>query len=63
MEILGEQERYQEAEEYYQQLLIALAEQEPDEQGQARTPDPRTQDIREYLRTKQIRRDPPSHYH
>ncbi|MBA2678450.1 MAG: hypothetical protein H0U76_08670 [Ktedonobacteraceae bacterium] len=62
MEILGEQERYQEAEEYYQQLLVALADLEPDDEGQARMPDPRTQDIREYLRTKQIRREskPPS---
>ncbi|MDQ2716098.1 MAG: hypothetical protein M3Z08_14420 [Chloroflexota bacterium] len=57
LELLGEQERYQEAEEYYQQLLLALADLEPDEDGQPRTPDPRTQDIREYLRTKQIQRE------
>jgi DNA-binding SARP family transcriptional activator len=58
LELLGEQERYQEAEEYYQQLLVALAELGPDEDGQPRTPDQRTRDIHEYLRTKQIRREP-----
>jgi DNA-binding SARP family transcriptional activator/tetratricopeptide (TPR) repeat protein len=57
LELLGEQERYQEAEAYYQQLLLALAELGPDEEGQPRTPDGRTRDIREYLCTKQIRRD------
>jgi DNA-binding SARP family transcriptional activator len=57
LELLGEQERYQEAEAYYQQLLLALTELGPDEEGQPRTPDGRTHDIREYLRTKQIRRE------
>jgi DNA-binding SARP family transcriptional activator/tetratricopeptide (TPR) repeat protein len=56
LELLGEQERYQEAEEYYQQLVVALAELEPDEEGQPRAPDARTHDIREYLLTKQIQR-------
>ncbi len=59
MEILGKQERYQEAEEYYHQVLLALADRELDDEGQARTPDPRTQDICEYLRTKQLRREHP----
>jgi DNA-binding SARP family transcriptional activator len=56
LELLGEQERYQEAEEYYQQYLTALVELGPDEMGQPHTPDERTRDIAEYLRTKQIRR-------
>ncbi|BCL79606.1 hypothetical protein ccbrp13_20710 [Ktedonobacteria bacterium brp13] len=56
MEILGEQERYQEAENYYQQLLLALTEQGIDEQGPPFIPDSRTRDIRDYLYTKQIRR-------
>jgi len=49
MELLGEQERYQEALEVYQRTQEALAQEE-------RTPDPRTQDIAEYLRTRQITR-------
>lgn len=57
LELLGEQERYQEAEEYYQQLLLALAEVGSDEEGQSYIPDQRTRDIREYLHAKQIRRD------
>jgi DNA-binding SARP family transcriptional activator len=57
LELLGEQERYQEAEAYYQQYLAALAELGPDEEGQPRVPDARTRDIREYLRTKQIQRE------
>ncbi len=57
LELLGEQERYQEAETYYQQLLVALADLGPDEEGQPRVPDARTRDIREYLHTKQIRRE------
>jgi DNA-binding SARP family transcriptional activator len=57
LELLGEQERYQEAEEYYQQYLEALAELGPDETGQPRRPDARTHDIHEYLRTKQIQRE------
>jgi DNA-binding SARP family transcriptional activator len=58
MELLGEQERYQEAENDYQQLQIALAQQKPDEDEKPREPDPRTFDIREYLRVKQIQRKP-----
>ncbi|GER88921.1 hypothetical protein KDW_30830 [Dictyobacter vulcani] len=54
LELLGEQERYQEAEEYYQQLLLALADLGPDEEGRPRIPDLRTQDIREYLKTKKL---------
>ncbi len=49
MELLGEQERYQEALEAYQRTQEALAQE-------GRTPDPRTQDIAEYLRTRQITR-------
>ena len=56
LELLGEQERYQEAEEYYQQFLCALAELNPAEDEKLREPDTRTRDVREYLRTKQIRR-------
>ena len=56
LELLGEQERYQEAEEYYQQLLLALVDLGPDEQGHPRTPDARTTDIREHLCAKQIQR-------
>jgi DNA-binding SARP family transcriptional activator len=52
MECLGEQERYQEAEEYYQQCMLALEEVES-----GRRPDPRTQDIHEFLHTKQIQRN------
>jgi DNA-binding SARP family transcriptional activator/tetratricopeptide (TPR) repeat protein len=59
MELLGEQERYQEAEACYQQCCLALRELGPGEDGQPRTPDPRTQDLREYLRTKQIQRERP----
>jgi DNA-binding SARP family transcriptional activator len=57
LELLGEQERYQEAEQYYRQLLMALAELGPDETGQPRIPDARTSDIREYLHTRQIQRE------
>ncbi|MBV9688169.1 MAG: winged helix-turn-helix domain-containing protein [Ktedonobacteraceae bacterium] len=49
LELLGEQERYQEAQTYYQHLLAVLQEE-------GRDPDGRTQDIAEYLRTKQITR-------
>ncbi|HLG62492.1 MAG TPA: bacterial transcriptional activator domain-containing protein, partial [Ktedonosporobacter sp.] len=49
MELLGEQERYQEAEEYYQQCLAVL-----DDLGQQ--PDQRTTDLREFLRVKQLQR-------
>jgi len=51
MELLGKRERYQEAEEYYQQLPTAL-----EQDGQEQDPDPRTQDLREYLRAKQLSR-------
>jgi DNA-binding SARP family transcriptional activator len=60
MELLGEQERYQETEDYYQQLLQALAQEEPTDEGQPREPDARTQDVREFLRLKQIQRTPAS---
>jgi DNA-binding SARP family transcriptional activator len=49
LELLGEQERYQEAEACYQQMLEALQEER-------HAPDARTQDIAQYLRAKQIRR-------
>lgn len=49
MEVLGEQERYQEALDAHMRAQEAL-EQE------GRAPDPRTQDIAEYLRTKKITR-------
>ncbi|MBV9691204.1 MAG: winged helix-turn-helix domain-containing protein [Ktedonobacteraceae bacterium] len=49
LELLGEQERYQEAEACYQQALEALQEE-------GRDPDARTQEIAEYLRAKQITR-------
>ena len=57
LELLGEQERYQEAEEYYQQFLLALAELNPTEDGKPRVPDSRTRDIHDYLGTKQIQRE------
>ena len=57
LELLGEQERYQEAEEYYQQFLYALAELNPTEDGKPREPDARTRDIHDYLGTKQIQRE------
>ena len=57
LELLGEQERYQEAEEYYQQFLLALAELNPTEDGKPRKPDARTSDIHDYLGTKQIQRE------
>ncbi|WP_161982369.1 bacterial transcriptional activator domain-containing protein [Dictyobacter alpinus] len=47
MQVLSQQERYQEAVEYYDQLCDFL--QEDDDQ-----PDERTKDIAEYCRTKQI---------
>jgi DNA-binding SARP family transcriptional activator len=56
LELLGEQEHYQEAEEYYQQLLVALRDVGGGEHGEPREPDSRTSDIRAYLSTKQIRR-------
>ncbi len=51
MKLLGQQERYQEALTYVQQAREALAEEGCEL-------DPRTQDIAEYLRTKQISRTP-----
>jgi DNA-binding SARP family transcriptional activator len=51
MELLGEQERFQEAEEYYQQLLVVLAQEDMERQPVAQT-----QDLREFLRAKQIQR-------
>ena len=57
LELLGEQERYQEAEEYYQQFLRALTELNPTEDGKPRKPDSRTRDIHDYLGTKQIQRE------
>ncbi len=57
MEFLGEQERYKEVEACYQQCCLALTELGRDEDGQPRKPDARTQDLREYLRTKQLRRE------
>ncbi|GCE22237.1 AfsR/SARP family transcriptional regulator [Dictyobacter kobayashii] len=57
LELLGEQERYQEAEEYYHQFLVALAELGPDEDGKPHKPDQRTSDVREYLQAKQIQRE------
>jgi hypothetical protein len=56
MELLGEQERYQEAEQYYQQFLLELADLGPGKDGQPLAPDAQTLDVREYLRTKSIRR-------
>jgi gamma-glutamylputrescine oxidase len=56
MELLGREERYQEAEQDYQQFLLALAELGPTKDGHSREPDPRTRDIREYLLTKQLQR-------
>jgi DNA-binding SARP family transcriptional activator len=58
MELLGEQERYQEAEEYYQQFLRTFAEDETDGQALLPFPDTRTHDIHTYLQMKQLRREP-----
>jgi DNA-binding SARP family transcriptional activator len=49
MELLGEQERYREALDAYQRTQETLAQE-------GHTPDERTQDIAEYLRTKKITR-------
>lgn len=57
LERLGKQERYQEALECYARFEDALAEAEPRKDGRKRTPDLRTRDIADYLRTKQITRD------
>jgi tetratricopeptide (TPR) repeat protein len=55
LELLGEQERYQEAEDYYQQCVVAL-----DQLESGRQPDQRTKDILEFLHVKQIRRERPA---
>jgi DNA-binding SARP family transcriptional activator len=47
MELLGKHERYQEAEKYYQQCVVAL-----DALEEGLRPDERTSDLREFLRTK-----------
>ncbi len=52
MELLGKHERYGEALSYYEQCKVALAEQDC-------TPDARTHDLAEYLRTKQTQREHP----
>src|SRR5579885_2491931 len=51
MELLGQRECYQEALEYYEQLKSLL-------EADDCQPDPRTQDVAEYLRTLQVRRTP-----
>jgi len=51
MELLGKQERYQEAEACFQKVLLVYQEE-----GGEQRPDPRTQDIREYLSIKRIQR-------
>ncbi len=49
MELLGKHERYQEALSYYERLCEVLEEE-------GRTPDARTTDLKEFLRTKQLQR-------
>lgn len=49
IELLGEQERYQEAEEYYQQCVLVLQEE-------GHTPDHRTKDLHDFLHVKSLRR-------
>ena len=49
MELLGKHERYQEALSYYEQLCEVLEEE-------GKTPDARTIDLKEFLRTKQLQR-------
>ncbi len=51
MELLGKRERYQEALEYYERLKSLL-------EADDCQPDPRTQDVAEYLHTLQLRRTP-----
>jgi len=51
MEMLGERERFQEAEQYYQQAIEALKQE-------GREPDACTVDVHEYLRARQIQRQP-----
>jgi DNA-binding SARP family transcriptional activator len=57
MALLGEQERYQEAEDYYQQLLSILTEPEQEDGEHSQEPDPRTRDLRIFLQEKQIQRE------
>jgi tetratricopeptide (TPR) repeat protein len=57
MELLGKQERYGEALDYYTQCEAALQEQELTKGDTPCLPDERTCDIAEYLRTKQIQRE------
>jgi tetratricopeptide (TPR) repeat protein len=54
MELLGKRECYQEALEYYEKLRMLLEEEDGE-------PDTRTQDIAEYIRTKQIQRKGHAH--
>jgi DNA-binding SARP family transcriptional activator len=53
MELLGQRECYQEALEYYAKLETILSEE-------GEEPDARTQDLAEYIRTKQIQRRNPA---
>jgi tetratricopeptide (TPR) repeat protein len=57
MELLGKQERYGEALDYYTQCEAVLAEQGLTGDNKPCLPDERTRDIAEYLRTKQIQRE------
>jgi tetratricopeptide (TPR) repeat protein len=59
MELLGKQERHGEALDYYAQFEAVLAKQGSTKDGKGYTPDERTRDIAEYLRTKQIQREQP----
>jgi tetratricopeptide (TPR) repeat protein len=53
MELLGEQERFGEAQEYYQQCVVALEQSEV-----GRKPAKQTNDLYEFQRIKQLRREP-----
>jgi hypothetical protein len=53
MELLGEQERFGEAQEYYQQCVAALEQMEAGRQLAKQT-----HDLHEFLRIKQLRRQP-----
>ncbi|MBA2681286.1 MAG: hypothetical protein H0U76_23150 [Ktedonobacteraceae bacterium] len=53
MELLGKQERFGEAEQYYQQCVAAL-----DDVESSRQPASQTRDLYEFLRVKQLRREP-----
>jgi len=54
MELLGKRECYQEALEYYEKLRMLLEEEDGE-------PDTRTQDLAEFLRTKQTQRSQRTH--